>query len=132
MTRVRFERRMASPTHSARPGDILDLPAAEAAQRVESGQCTYVDAPAALGDSGEDPATAPPGDAPAVDLHEMTVAQLKEYATGHEIDLDGVSKKAEILDRITTVLAQREAEAEENDGDDPTTESGGPDGGEGG
>ncbi|MGI5443819.1 SAP domain-containing protein [Streptomyces shenzhenensis] len=113
MTRVRFQRRMASPTHTARPGDVLDIPAGEAAQRVKAGQCTYVDAPAAPGPAAEDGGQEPkepmePG-AAGSGLDKLTVDQLKAFAAEQDIDLDGTARKAEILDRIITVLAEREA-----------------------
>lgn len=34
-------------------------------------------------------------------LGDMTVAELTEYASTHQVDLDGASKKAEIVHRIT-------------------------------
>lgn len=116
---------MASPTRSARPGDVLDLPEDEAAQRVASRQCVYVDAPAALGDPAQEPDTEPPGVDPAVDLSELTVAQLKEYAAKQEIDLDGASRKIEIIDRIFAVLAEREAEDGDGDAKAPGDGDGG-------
>lgn len=44
-------------------------------------------------------------------LEKRTVDQLKAYAAEQEIDLGDASKKAEILDKITTELARREAES---------------------
>jgi len=43
-------------------------------------------------------------------LEKRTVDQLKAYADEQDIDLGDASKKAEILDAITTELARREAE----------------------
>jgi hypothetical protein len=58
---------------------------------------------------------------PAVDdeqdgppLEKRTVDQLRAYAAEHEIDLGDASKKAAILDAITTELQRREAEADDN------------------
>lgn len=107
MTRVRFTRRMASPTRSARPGDVLDLPPAEAEQRVKAGQCDYVDTPPVPGGTTDGDDDQEPEQ---VVLEKLTVKQLEAYAAEQEIDLNGASKKAEILDRITSVLAEREAD----------------------
>jgi hypothetical protein len=69
---------------------------------------------------GDDETVAPPaaeqdGDKP---LEKRTVEQLRAYAAAKEIDLGDASKKAEILDAITTELERREAEADdERDGD---------------
>lgn len=64
----------------------------------------------------EDPATAEPaaagdGDGDDKPLEKRTVEQLKAYAAEHDIDLGDASKKAEILDKITSELARREAES---------------------
>ncbi|MCR5845176.1 MAG: 50S ribosomal protein L21 [bacterium] len=39
-----------------------------------------------------------------IDLAKMTVAQLKEFAAEKEIDIKGITKKAEIIDAITAAL----------------------------
>lgn len=116
MTRVRFNTPLASPTRSARAGQIVDLPAEEAEQRVKARQCVYVDTPPVPGGTTE--GDSPEPDAPQDDvvLEKLTVEQLKAYAAEQEISLDGAGKKAEILDRITTVLAEREADEDGGDG----------------
>lgn len=109
MTRVRFEHPMASPTRSARAGQVLDLPPEEAARRVEARQCVYTDdAPSIPDETAE--AAKPAGPEADKPLEKRTVDQLKVFAAEQEIDLGDASKKAEILDRITTELARREAE----------------------
>jgi hypothetical protein len=62
-----------------------------------------------------DPAAAEPGGDGDTDkpLDKRTVEQLKDYAAEQNIDLGDAGKKAEILDRITTELARREAETED-------------------
>ncbi|MEV6544399.1 hypothetical protein [Streptomyces sp. NPDC051665] len=67
----------------------------------------------------EDLAAADPGTRAEPDsnsdkpLEKRTVDQLKAYAAEQEIDLGDASKKAEILDTITTELARREAEKDD-------------------
>ncbi|WP_195985372.1 SAP domain-containing protein [Clostridium sp. D33t1_170424_F3] len=59
-------------------------------------------------------------------LGTMTVAQLKEYAKTNDIDLDGASKKEEILERIEA------AQAGANDDDPASQFTGGSNEGDGG
>lgn len=65
----------------------------------------------------EDPATATPAEPTASEddkpLEKRSIEQLKAYASEHNIDLGDAVKKAEILDKITTELARREAENED-------------------
>jgi hypothetical protein len=100
--RVRFERRMASPTMSAQPGQIVDLPEDEALKRIKAGVCTAVDQPKPRlrdrlpGRRKEEPADLPK-DKP---LEKQTVEQLKAYAEKHDISLPEGAKKADILAAI--------------------------------
>ena len=59
--------------------------------------------------------------APAADddgLDDKTVNELKAYADANEIDLTGVTKKADILEAIRLHNANKADEQDEDDGDD--------------
>lgn len=60
------------------------------------------------------PGAADPGEPEAgAVLEKLKVDELKAYAVDRGIDLGDASKKAEILDAITTELARREAESDD-------------------
>lgn len=109
--RITMKTLSAHPEGTLENGQTYEVP----------GQCSEERA-AELLDGGyavlaeEDLAAAGPGARAEADtdtdklLEKRTVEQLKAYAAGQEIDLGDASKKAEILDKITTELARREAE----------------------
>ncbi|MFJ5059027.1 hypothetical protein ACIP96_06360 [Streptomyces nigra] len=110
--------RITMKTLSAHPDGTLEI-----GQTYEvPGQCSKERAQDLL-DGGyavltdEDPATAERAEPAAADddkpLEKRTVEQLKAYAAEREIELGDASKKAEILDKITTELERREAEDED-------------------
>lgn len=43
-------------------------------------------------------------------IHDMTVAELKQYAADHEIDLGDATKKADILEMITAHKGEGDGE----------------------
>ncbi|MCM1974628.1 Rho termination factor N-terminal domain-containing protein [Streptomyces sp. G1] len=104
--RVEFTRRVANPAYSARPGQVMDLPEAEALKRIEAGHCTAVDQPKArLADRlrGRKPRTGggqAPGAAQETPLEKMTVDQLKAYADEHDISLPPDGRKADLVAAI--------------------------------
>lgn len=60
-----------------------------------------------------EPAAAPvsaDGSTDGKPLERRNVAELRQFAGEHDIDLGDAVKKAELLDRITTELARRETE----------------------
>ncbi|MFM9634377.1 hypothetical protein ACKI10_43350 [Streptomyces galilaeus] len=106
--RVQFIRRVASPTLTAQPGQIIDLPDEQALKRIKAGHCTAVDQPKArLRDRlpGRRKEDAGPGDKP---LDKLTVDQLKAYADEHDISLPESNKKADILAAVTAALEERQ------------------------
>lgn len=115
MTRVQFTRPVASPTLSATAGQILDLDDDEAQRRIDAGHCTPLDEPGKgrLIDRVRRALTPDPDSGDDKPLEKRTVEQLKAFAAAREIDLGDASKKAEILDAITTELARREGEADD-------------------
>ncbi|WP_432135868.1 hypothetical protein [Streptomyces sp. bgisy154] len=117
--RVEFLRPIANPTLNARVGQVVDLPDDQALQRIRAGHAVAVDQPRArLRDrlpgrrKQAGPKDSTPADKP---LEERTVDQLKAYAAEHDIDLGDATKKAQILDAITSELARREADADDED-----------------
>lgn len=96
--RVEFTRRVANPRLTARPGQVVDLPEAEALRRIQAGHCRPVDVPrqrlldrltGGRRDRAED-----------VPLDRRNVAQLRAYAAEHGIDLGDAGKKVDILAAI--------------------------------
>ncbi|WP_406262562.1 hypothetical protein OIA45_39740 [Streptomyces chartreusis] len=71
----------------------------------------------AVSGESETPPPAPADPEADKPLEKYTVEQLKAFAAEHKIDLGDAAKKAELLDAITTELARREAEADDNGGD---------------
>lgn len=94
--RVRMLRLMASPERTAQPGQIIDLPDAEAHKRIAAGDCAPVDA--------DQPNPARPRPAAAAadgrPLEKRTVAELQAYCDQHGIDTGGATRKAELLAAI--------------------------------
>lgn len=108
MRRVTMKTLYAGPDRSVPAGATAAFDDAEAEALVRGGYGVYE------GDSRPKPvSSAEPADKP---LDKQTVEQLKAYAAQHDIDLGDAGKKAEILDRITTELERREAEADDGDG----------------
>lgn len=65
-------------------------------------------------------------------IDEMTVAELKAYAEERGYDLTGVTKKPDILAKITEIeLANEKAEGKGNEADDGEEEGKEPNGGDG-
>jgi len=100
--RVEFIRRVASPTLTAQPGQVLDLPEDEALKRIKAGHATAVDQPKQrlrdrLDGLRDRLAKGGPADKP---LEKHTVDELKAYAAEREIDLGDAGKKADILAAI--------------------------------
>lgn len=110
--RVEFTRGVASPRLTARPGQILDLPEAEALKRIEAGHAVAVDQPRPRlrdrlpGRRKSEPKAEPKDDGNA--LEKLTVEQLKAYADEHDISLPEGGKKAELLAAIAAALEERE------------------------
>ncbi|NEB00620.1 hypothetical protein [Streptomyces sp. SID13726] len=112
--RITMKTLSAHPEGTLENGKTYDVP----------GQCSE-DRAVELLDGGyavlaeEDLAAAGPGTRAEPDteieadkpLEKRTVEQLKAFAAEQQIDLGDASKKAEILDAITTELARREAES---------------------
>lgn len=110
--RVEFTRRVANPSFQARPGQVLDLPEAEALKRIEAGHCTPVDEPRGrLVDrlrgrkAKDDKAPGPAEDRP---LDKLTVEQLKAYADERDISLPPDGKKADLIAAIEAAQKDQE------------------------
>ncbi|MEU9654199.1 SAP domain-containing protein [Streptomyces sp. NPDC048110] len=117
MIRVQFTRAVASPTLSARPGQVLDLPDAQAQQRIDAGHAVAVGQPKPRlrdrlpGRRKPEPkqTTAPQHDAlDGKALEKLTVDQLKEYADDRDISLPEGGRKADLIAAI--VAAQSDGE----------------------
>jgi hypothetical protein len=110
--RVEFTRRVATPAFSARPGQVLDLPEAEALKRIEAGHCLPVDEPRARlvdrlrgrkAKSGQ-----VPGPAEGSPLDKLTVEQLKAYADERDISLPPDGRKADLIAAIEAAQKDQE------------------------
>ncbi|MEU9972343.1 hypothetical protein [Streptomyces sp. NPDC051014] len=115
--RITMKSLSAHPDGSLENGQTYDVPgqcSEERAQELlDGGYAVLAEddlAGAGLTAAAPDAAADPDGDKP---LDKMKVDELKAYADEHEIALDDATKKAEILDKITTELARREAEEED-------------------
>ena len=108
--RVEFTRGVASPTLSARPGQIRDLSEAEALKRIEAGHAVAVDQPRTrlrdrLPGRRKPEQKTVPEDRP---LEKLTVDQLRAYAEEQDISLPEKAKKDELLAVIAAALEERE------------------------
>ena len=103
MRRVTMNTLYAGPDRSVQAGQSADFDDAEAAALVAAGYAVYEGDTLPRPEAGQEPDDKP--------LEKRTVEQLKAYADEQKIDLGDASKKAEILDKITSELARREAES---------------------
>lgn len=90
---------------------------AEAEKAHEDGHAAYVQR---LRDAGQ----LPPEEVPELDLDKAKVAELKEYAAEHGIELDGATTKAEIRAAIDAAL---DDQAGDDPGDPDSGDPGDPD-----
>ncbi|OII60108.1 hypothetical protein BJP40_00670 [Streptomyces sp. CC53] len=104
--RVQFTRRVANPRFSARPGQIVDLPEAEALTRIAAGHCTAVDTPTQRRPAAPARQRQAPQDSP---LEKLTVPQLQEYADERDISLPDGGRKADLVQAIQDAEAARVA-----------------------
>ncbi|CAM5715567.1 hypothetical protein ACTFBT_16110 [Streptomyces microflavus] len=109
---VEMQRLMANPDHgTVQPGQIIDLPAAEARRRIAAGDCKPVTGTAperlrrAAGPAEQEPVTGGQGD--EVPVEKMTVDQLKTYAAAEEIDLGDATRKDDIRVLVLAELERR-------------------------
>lgn len=91
-------------------GGIIEVPDTEAAELIALGLAKEATDEDRIEPAAEAEATAGPdaeGDAPAaedagsVDLEELTVAELRDLADERGVDLEGVTKKADIIAALT-------------------------------
>ena len=117
MVRVRFVQLMASPTRTAQIGQELDLPAAEAEQRIRARQCVPVDGPptaaraAAQEPEGNDPGAGDRGagaGSEGEDLEAMKVPELRTLAETRGVDLGAATRKADIVDALRAAERERQ------------------------
>ncbi|TQE35469.1 hypothetical protein [Streptomyces ipomoeae] len=110
--RVRFERRVASPTLTAQPGQVLDLPDEVAEARIKAGHCVPVDQPKqGLGERlrrAVKSKTEPKTEQQDTPSEKWTVEQLKAYADEHDISLPPDGRKADLVAAIEAALKERE------------------------
>ncbi|MGW1035011.1 hypothetical protein ACWD4Z_22845 [Streptomyces antibioticus] len=104
MRRVTMKTLYAGPTRSVPAGATAEFEDAEAEALVTGGYGVYEGDTRPIPESADKP------------LDKQTVEQLKAFAAEHQIDLGDAAKKAHILDAITTELARREAEADDDGG----------------
>ncbi|MGW4030752.1 hypothetical protein ACWEFL_15770 [Streptomyces sp. NPDC004838] len=115
--KVEMLRLMCNPKHgNHQPGDVVDLPPAEARKRIAAGDCRPVDSPPTTGRRApRDTSTTPPGPGPdEVVLEKMTVDQLRAYAEKEGIDLGDATKKADVLGAVVAEL-ERRRDADDDD-----------------
>ncbi|WP_432193806.1 hypothetical protein [Streptomyces sp. bgisy027] len=111
--RIEFTRPVASPTLTARAGEIRDLPEAEALKRIDAGHAVAVDQPKPrlrdrLPGRRKTEPKAEQKAAEDTPLEKLTVEQLKAYADAQDISLPEKAKKDELLAVITAALEERE------------------------
>ncbi|GGN47803.1 hypothetical protein GCM10011578_101590 [Streptomyces fuscichromogenes] len=110
--RITMKTLSAHPDGTLEIGKTYEVPGQcgeeRAAELLDGGYAVLAEEDLSADDPGPAEAADPEADKP---LEKRTVDQLKAYAAEHGIDLGDAGKKAEILDRITTELARREAES---------------------
>lgn len=108
--RITMKTLSAHPDGTLENGQTYEVPGQcseeRAVELLDGGYAVLADEDLAAADPAK--SAEPEADTP---LDKMKVDELKAYAAEQEIDLGDASKKAEILDRITTELARREAES---------------------
>ncbi|WP_435610685.1 hypothetical protein [Streptomyces sp. C10-9-1] len=106
--RVEMLRLMANPRlGTVQPGAIVEMDEQTAARRIAAGDCRPVDAP---------PPTQPDDSADGggeVAVEDMTVDQLRAYAAAEGIDLDGATRKADVLRAVVAELERRRDQDED-------------------
>ncbi|WP_282703244.1 Rho termination factor N-terminal domain-containing protein [Streptomyces sp. CC219B] len=109
--RIEFTRTVASPTLSARAGQVLDLPEEEALKRIKAGHAVAVDQPRPrlrdrLPGRRKPESQAEPQD-DGKTLEKMTVEQLTAYADELDISLPPDGRKADLVAAIEAELKER-------------------------
>lgn len=131
--RVRFQRLMCSPTLTAQVGQVVDLPETQAHKRIAAGDAVAVDEPRRslrqrlAGRKKQSRESDPQvGQRDGAELETRNVAQLKKYAGELGVDLDGATKKAEIIAAIRA--AQDDDDQDPDDAPDAGRDAGRGDG----